>query len=280
MVTLDEIGHWSDGIVPDGDPRDPTNRRARREGFWGTILAGGAGADWYYGSDPFEYNDIWVEDFTVRAEFFQRTNAGIEMIEESCLPFWEMETLNEVSSIEEAWVFGQRGESYFVYAPEEETIELNLLAGRYSVLWFDTFAGGALQHGAVDTVDIETDSAWVSIGEPIDFEEDAVAVITRLPPIVNTAAEEEVAGKSSMLKQNYPNPVLTTTTIEFDIQQASPVELRIYDTLGREVRMVEDEILVAGTHRYEVDLSGLPAGVYFYRLSVGVEQLVRSMLRL
>ncbi len=280
-VMLDEIGHWSDGIVPDGDLRDPTNRRARREGFWGTILAGGAGSDWYFGSDPYKYNDIWAEDFTIRSEFFQRTQKGIRMILDSNIPYWEMENLNEISSRENTWILGKNGESYLVYSPYQESFLLNLPYGDYSILWYDAFDGGPLQEGTVAEVNINTTSYWVSIGSPIGFSQDAVALVTFIP--ANTSTEIDISGNShiSTLEQNYPNPIQTTTTIEFEIQESNTVELNVYDILGRKVKSIENKFLVKGKHRYVLDFSNLPSGLYFYRLSIGnSEQHEGRMLRL
>lgn len=281
VVMLDEIGHWSDGIVPDGDMRDPTNRRARREGFWGTIMAGGAGSDWYYGSDPFEYNDIWAEDFTKRSDFFQRTRNGINMILDNEIPYWEMVNKNELSSIENTWVFGKDETSYLVYSPYLEPFQLNLPSGGYSILWYDAFEGGPLQEGTIIEVEVSTDSSWVSIGDPIGFSQDAVALVT-LKPIDTTTEQEPLANRySSVLEQNYPNPFLSTSTIAFEITATHRVKLNIYDTLGRVVREVENAVLPKGAYRYELDFSDLPSGLYFYRLRVGdSEQLQKSMLRL
>lgn len=281
VVMLDEIGHWSDGIVPDGDARDPTNRRARREGFWGTIMAGGAGADWYYGSDPFEYNDIWTEDFTFREAFFQRTRNGVNMILNSGLHYWEMENQNAISSREDTWVFGKTGESYFIYSPFLEPFELNLPVGSYNILWYDAFNGGALRKGTVSDVTIEQGASWTSIGNPIGFPQDAVAVLTLAP--TDTAQEKDLAGNSNVaiLKNNYPNPFRSTTTIAFELFEPNAVDLTVYDALGRAVKKIEDKFLTRGTHQYLLDFSDLPNGLYFYRLNVGNSaQLEKPMLLL
>ena len=68
------------------------------------------------------------------------------------------------------------------------------------------------------------------------------------------------------LGQNYPNPFNPTTTISFSIPFQSFVSLKIYDTLGREVSTLLSEKLPAGTYSPQWNASGLPSGVYFYRL--------------
>ncbi len=281
VVMLDEIGHWSDGIVPDGDSRDPTNRRARREGFWGTLMAGGAGSDWYFGSDPFEYNDIWTEDFTVREEFFKRTRDGVDMIINSELPYWEMINQNEITSREDTWVLGKDGEAYFVYSPFQFAFSIFLPTGDYDILWYDAFAGGPLQEGTITSLKVENGPDWVFPGAPIDFAEDAVAVITVVPPVnISNETENPAESQTAKLHQNYPNPVRQETTLTFELGKPTHVELTVYDTLGRKIKVVTDQFLTQGTHQYEVDFSDLPSGLYFYRLDADDDtQLTRSLLR-
>ncbi|MDZ4702065.1 MAG: DUF5060 domain-containing protein [Rhodothermales bacterium] len=269
VVVLDEIGHWSDGIVPDRDPRDPSNRRARREGFWGTLMAGGAGADWYFGSDPFEYNDIWMEDFRFRAEFFERTRNGVDMILDSGLPFWEMENMNAITSAANTWVLGKTGEAYFVYSPYLEPFELNLPAGTYVIRWYDAFAGGPLQEGSVTEVAVAAGIGSVPIGSPYDFAEDAVAVVTKKPVVAGEENEAPRPDRRAALHPSYPNPAGASTTITFELFEPAPVVLTVYDLLGRTVEVLTQAFHPRGEHRYAVDTSNLPSGLYFYRLDVG-----------
>ncbi|MFC1607743.1 T9SS type A sorting domain-containing protein [Candidatus Latescibacterota bacterium] len=74
----------------------------------------------------------------------------------------------------------------------------------------------------------------------------------------------------------YPNPFNSTMMLTFTIAVDSRVKFVIYDILGREVEVVSDDILTAGSHRAVWDgrdRSGSMAasGVYFYRLSAGNE---------
>ncbi len=281
VVMLDEIGHWSDGIVPDGDPRDPTNRRARREGFWGTLMAGGAGADWYYGSDPFEYNDLWTEDFSFREAFFRRTRDAVDMILENDVPYWEMENQNAISSDPLTWVFAKTGETYLVYSPYQDTFRLQLPTRTYDIRWYDALAGGPLQQGTLSELTVVSDTAWMSIGAPIGFLEDAVALVTAKP--INTADERPDASPQprALLHPNYPNPVRSHTTIGFELLTAERVTLSVYDMLGRRVRLLADGPLPGGMHQYVLDAGDLPSGLYLYRLEIGVAvRIERALLRL
>ena len=82
------------------------------------------------------------------------------------------------------------------------------------------------------------------------------------------------------LDQNYPNPFNPSTTIAFSLAEASFTSLAIHDLLGRKVKEVLATHLPSGTHRYRVDLSSLPSGVYIYSLKTGSVTLHRKMLLL
>jgi hypothetical protein len=71
------------------------------------------------------------------------------------------------------------------------------------------------------------------------------------------------------LSQNYPNPFNPSTTISFSIPSQSYVSLKVFDALGREVSVLVSQELTAGTYSHQWTSTGLPSGVYFYRLQAG-----------
>ena len=76
------------------------------------------------------------------------------------------------------------------------------------------------------------------------------------------------------LKQNYPNPFSTSTTIEFRLGESNHVYLSVYDISGRWVTTLTDEHYAAGTYSavWNGKLSdGQPAasGVYICKMQTG-----------
>ena len=88
-----------------------------------------------------------------------------------------------------------------------------------------------------------------------------------------TAREEGARLPEALtLAPAYPNPFRDFTRMQYTLRQAGPVELVLYDLLGRPVRTLVRSFQAAGTYVVQWDgrdESGrlLPAGVYFARLS-------------
>jgi hypothetical protein len=90
---------------------------------------------------------------------------------------------------------------------------------------------------------------------------------------------EEPAERSAtpVLAQNYPNPVTSSTQIEFSLPSAGHVRLQVFDALGREVRVLADQLHTAGLHRVGLDAASLTPGLYLYRLQIGSWSVSRTM---
>jgi hypothetical protein len=69
-----------------------------------------------------------------------------------------------------------------------------------------------------------------------------------------------------VLAQNYPNPFNPETNIDFGLPHDSQVRLSVYNLLGQEVEVLVDAELEAGYYTASWKASGLPTGVYFYRI--------------
>jgi hypothetical protein len=97
---------------------------------------------------------------------------------------------------------------------------------------------------------------------------------------VTTGVKERPSGipRDLILRQNYPNPFNTTTVMSYGLRVKSWVRLVVYDLLGREVATLVDEMQdarlndvvgQAGFRSVQWDGSGMPSGVYYYRLITG-----------
>ncbi len=81
-------------------------------------------------------------------------------------------------------------------------------------------------------------------------------------------------------RQNYPNPFNPTTTITDQIPELSFVTLKVYDVLGSEVATLVNKEKQVGSYDVEFNGSGLPSGIYFYRLQAIEFTQVKKMILL
>ncbi|MFC1501948.1 transglutaminase domain-containing protein [bacterium] len=77
-----------------------------------------------------------------------------------------------------------------------------------------------------------------------------------------------VPGKGYVLRQNYPNPFNPVTMIRYTIPYRGHVSIIIYNLLGREIETLVEDLLEKGEHAVQWDASGLPGGIYLYRLKM------------
>ena len=102
-------------------------------------------------------------------------------------------------------------------------------------------------------------------------------VYTQLVTITGTTASTSAVDDQSLsaiptsyqLGQNYPNPFNPTTAISYQLPAASTVKLTVYNLLGVELATLVNGTQEAGTHIATWDATGMPSGIYFYKIDTG-----------
>jgi len=77
------------------------------------------------------------------------------------------------------------------------------------------------------------------------------------------------------LLHNYPNPFNAITRITCKIPVEDNVQIKIYNSLGRQITTLVNETLKSGYYTVIWDASGLPSGIYFCSVKTG--QTVRTI---
>lgn len=110
-------------------------------------------------------------------------------------------------------------------------------------------------------------------------------VVYSLQAIVSGQSGVPDAGSAPVVTRligNSPNPFAPHTRISFELAQAGPVRLEVFDITGRLVHRLLDRAMDAG--RYQTDWDGrdsqgreMASGRYFYRLETSSRRETRSM---
>lgn len=95
---------------------------------------------------------------------------------------------------------------------------------------------------------------------------------------VDGETEDVVEIETYELNQNYPNPFNPTTSITYQVPIKGHVVLKIYNSLGKEVSILDDGFKEKGRYKLSFDALKLPSGVYFYSLRAGSFYSTKKML--
>ncbi len=103
------------------------------------------------------------------------------------------------------------------------------------------------------------------------------------PAMITGIADDEIATAvldGFELKQNYPNPFNPETVVSYQLSVVSQVDLRVYDLLGREVKVLVEQEMPAGVHQATWNAEQVASGIYHAVLRVGEFRSVKKMLLL
>jgi hypothetical protein len=154
----------------------------RKQTLWGTLMAGGAGVEYYFGY-KLPQTDLGCEDWRSRDRSWDYGRTALDFFRENRIPFWEMQCadalVGNAKNDNSRFCFAKPGELYVVYLPNGGSTELDLgdNPASFSVQWFNPRAGGSLQNGTVREV---KGPRQVSLGSPpTDPAEDWVVLIQK-----------------------------------------------------------------------------------------------------
>lgn len=85
--------------------------------------------------------------------------------------------------------------------------------------------------------------------------------------LISNDVKEELI--KSLITSARPNPFSGNTVISYQITKPGNVVLSVHDALGNKVRVLVDEYQSAGKHETILEANDLPAGVLYYKISIG-----------
>ena len=95
-----------------------------------------------------------------------------------------------------------------------------------------------------------------------------------------SVSRESYAAAEFSLSQNYPNPFNPATTFRFSLPSSQIVSMKIFDVLGREVAMLVNERLDAGSYRVDWNASEQTSGTYFAVIKTALHSETKKIVLL
>ena len=76
-----------------------------------------------------------------------------------------------------------------------------------------------------------------------------------------------------------PNPTTDLTTLTMNLQDAANIQMEVVDVLGRDARVILSREMSNGTHKLDIDMSSYADGVYYLRILVDSDLVVKKIVK-
>jgi len=165
-------------------------------------------------------------------------------------------------------------------------LSLSLSDSDFESLDIDLLKSPRKENGSLPDVDFmkpTEGSKIINAGTDIGFEflgdaPELGAIEVDYP--TNVKSNDKSIPKKMSLFHNYPNPFNPTTNISYEVPYSSNIVITIYDSVGREIKTLVNEMKGSGTYNVNFDGSNLSSGVYFYKLQIDGKSITKRMLLL
>lgn len=153
----------------------------------------------------------------------------------------------------------------YCYPPQTDTTQFAIYPPGADTIYVDFYTH---QHTGMGTVILKAELQGGTENHTTTFGASTYAIgIRQISSTVN----------QFKLNQNYPNPFNPTTRIGFSVDKSNYVDLRLYDILGREVKVLLSQPMSPGEYEIDFEATNLASGMYYYRLQSGENVAVKKM---
>jgi len=222
------------------------------------------------------------------------TNCSDELFDEGTLPplppdpVFEPRFTNYTSNMRECYDLGTYVDVRRFSLPTQiDTFKLKFGAGSeffpIRVSWpslHDYYDGPVMLKAGLDTIDMKKQNSFLISNDYIGTVTIYASSPTEFGKLIQQPGNPSPASgpMELSLEQNYPNPFNPSTLIRFTLTRQARVMITIYNILGETIAIPLDEVRDAGSGSIAWDATNVPAGVYFYAITVGSFSEVRKMV--
>jgi len=257
VVASDEINPASTGVAADADyngntgSMDDNRNQVLHKALWGSLLAGGTGVEYYFGYQTGE-SDLTCQDFRSRENKWNDAKHALDFFR-THLDFWNMQSLNTITSDNDFYGFGKTNETYVVFIPGDDNSNINIgnSGELYEVKWYDPKNGGSLQDGSILSVFADGN---IDYGNPPNTQNEDWVLLLKNTATLKTFNPQEHSIVIS------PNPAADIISIK-GLNQGN-FELSILDSMGQIV--LKDSV---SKENFQLNIESLKTGFYILMLT-------------
>ena len=135
--------------------------------------------------------------------------------------------------------------------------------------------------------DPATGNAPINPPNGVRFGDTKLNLVFRSLDVSNTGGVTDIAepkGYSTLSNGNmfdfilYPNPVVSQTTIEFNVSIESKVSIEIFDLFGKKITTIHNGKLNPGTYQAIFEPNGLANGIYLCKVTINGQSVIKKMI--
>ncbi|HEX9974614.1 MAG TPA: FG-GAP-like repeat-containing protein [bacterium] len=199
------------------------------------------------------------------------------------------EKIIQDDDIEDLYVFkiGSNGIKLKLYDISADLdLILMKIVGNTTTIWGSNHRGSSVDE-EFEKADLEPGTYYVGVAiydsHPIQ-DSSSYSLVLEGDIITEVKKYDSAIPQNFTLSQNYPNPFNHFTTINFQVPKSARITIKIYDTLGKEVRTLVNAFYNAGNHNATWDGSDnfgdqVTSGVYFYYMkSIDFKEVKKALL--
>lgn len=82
----------------------------------------------------------------------------------------------------------------------------------------------------------------------------------------------------SNIEQNYPNPFNSSTRINYTVYKDNFIKIKIYDILGKEIKVLLNEYKQSGYYSINFDALKFSSGIYYYSFETDDMKIIKKMI--
>ena len=256
-MTYDSQGREIEGLVKNWDSQESAfvNSGITTTEYYKDLLI----SEWDSKSWDVATNDWSTENYNLTINQYNNNDKMIESVFTYSMGFGGFSFVMKDSTIYE-----YDANNYEILATEYNWQDMVGYAPFTKIEYNNDINGNVLNEIYYSYLGVET---WVPYEKNIYTYDGTVAV-----------EDEEELPTDFSLEQNYPNPFNPTTTISYNVNKTSNIELNIYDMLGNHISTLVNTIQAKGKYSVNFNAENLASGTYIYSLKYGNKIITRKCL--